>query len=105
MRNKYPSPLIADLLLRVTHPPEEEPKLLTYRTMGVDETALAASVVQTYQETTISLLALHKNTALSSGSFGRRTSRPARSRWLQRNKRWPTQSIPRSTACTTRSIG
>ncbi|HVH28482.1 MAG TPA: SGNH/GDSL hydrolase family protein [Vicinamibacterales bacterium] len=50
MRSTYSYSLIADLLLRVTHPPEEEPKLLTYRTMGVDETALAASVVQTYQE-------------------------------------------------------
>jgi lysophospholipase L1-like esterase len=48
MRGTYSYSLIADFLLRVTHPPEEEPKLLTYRTMGVEETALAASVVQTY---------------------------------------------------------
>ena len=50
MRSTYSYSLIAELLLRVTHPPEEEPKLLTYRTMGVDQTALAASIVQTYQE-------------------------------------------------------
>jgi hypothetical protein len=50
MRGTYSYSLIADLVLRVTHPPEEEPTLLTYRTMGVDETALTASVVQTYQE-------------------------------------------------------
>ncbi|PWT81672.1 MAG: hypothetical protein C5B57_10015 [Blastocatellia bacterium] len=40
--------LTETLLLKVTHPPEEPPKLITYQTMGVDQNTLTSSVVKTY---------------------------------------------------------
>jgi hypothetical protein len=36
------------LLLKVTHPPDDHSKLLTYQTMGIDREILATSVAKTY---------------------------------------------------------